>query len=180
MNKLWILLLTLLNSPLLYGKILNYKISPGHIVQVPLAKACQLMGVREKLLLVEVVKQKLDCMGKKFPLTAVCKNRRPETFPIDLIRAKYNPTSEMVICNFSDQVLFSLECNSKDSWQCEDPKVQCLRIRPKVAYELSLIRSHAIKNDNETTVLSCLFQSEIDMSLKEESDKNFEIFLKSL
>lgn len=164
-----------------HSKILKHVIAPGHIIRIPLAKACSIAGLRKKQLLVEVSGNQLDCMGRKFKLSTLCMQKRPDTFPIDFIRARYDSDLETIYCDFSSQVLFSLECEKKKFWQCENPKKRCMAIKPKIAYELTLIRSHTIEQqEKETKILYCLFQSSTQKETEMGSDKNFENFLKSL
>lgn len=181
MLKLLITLIILLSSLNSYSKILKHVIAPGHVVRIPLAKACSIAGLTTKQLLVEVAGDSLDCMGKKFKLSTLCMRKRPETFPIDFIRVRYDSDLETIYCDFSSQVLFSLECEKKKFWQCENPQKRCMALKPKIAHELTLIRSHAIdQQEKGTKVLYCLFQSSTQKEVEMENDKNFENFLKSL
>lgn len=153
-------LLFLLFSYSTSAAVLKHDVSSATLKEFSYNETCEEMGVKEATLISEISMTKLECLNKTFELIDFCLKK----FPMDkrLTRGFLLKEKKQVICEFSDSVMMSLTCDSRDLKYCFNPKKGCEALRKIYANRLETAHFSMLEKN-----LNCYYSKPIGDTLNE-------------
>ena len=137
-------------TSLSWGKLVQDEITGRTTLNLSLKEACELQGKKDSVLVDQVDRETLDCMGRKINVTESCLKKREDHF------LKAYVLEGKVFCEYGRQVILSIECDERDQKYCSSSKKSCEGLQKKFALKLELFRDAVVTQDDKK-ILNCYF-----------------------